>query len=98
MSTMNKDAGREAMDRDDAGPEKGRGGRLPFRRKKYCKFCEDKVSYVDYKDVDLLSAYVPERAKIAPRRISGTCALHQRKLQRAIKQARALALLPFTTE
>jgi small subunit ribosomal protein S18 len=77
---------------------RGRGGRLPFRRRKYCKFCEDKVTFIDYKDVDLLASYVPERAKIAPRRITGTCAMHQRKLTRAIKQARQVALLPFTTE
>ncbi len=75
-----------------------RGGRFPFRRRKYCKLCEDKVKYVDYKDVDLLAAYVPERAKIAPRRITGTCASHQRKLRTAIKQARNIALLPFATE
>lgn len=74
------------------------GGRLPFRRRRYCKFCEDKVQFIDYKDVDLLSAFVPERAKIAPRRITGTCAMHQRKLTVAIKQARQIALLPFTTE
>ncbi len=74
------------------------GGRLPFRRRRYCKFCEDKVSFIDYKDVSLLISYVPERAKIAPRRITGTCAMHQRKLMRAIKQARQVALLPFTTE
>jgi small subunit ribosomal protein S18 len=74
------------------------GGRLPFRRRRYCKFCEDKVTFIDYKDVSLLIAYVPERAKIAPRRITGTCAMHQRKLMRAIKQARQVALLPFTTE
>ena len=56
------------------------------------------MSFIDYKDVELLSAFVPERAKIAPRRITGTCAMHQRKLTRAIKQARQIALLPFTTE
>lgn len=74
------------------------GGRFPFRRRKYCKFCEEKVTHIDYKDTELLAAYVPERAKIAPRRISGNCAMHQRKLTRAIKQARCIALLPFTTE
>ena len=73
-------------------------GRFPFRRRKYCKFCEEKVTYIDYKDIELLAAYVPERGKIAPRRITGTCAAHQRKLKTAIKQARNIALLPFTTE
>jgi small subunit ribosomal protein S18 len=88
-------------DRGDRGgdrEEKGGGGRLSFRRRKYCKFCEEKIAYIDYKDVELLAAYVPERAKLAPRRISGTCAAHQRKLQTAVKQARNIALLPFTTE
>ena len=71
---------------------------MAFRRRKYCKFCEEKVVYIDYKDPEMLAQYVPERAKLAPRRISGTCAMHQRKLQTAIKQARMAALLPFTTE
>jgi small subunit ribosomal protein S18 len=75
-----------------------RGGRFAFRRRKYCKFCEDKMTYIDYKDIELLAAYVPERAKVAPRRITGTCAMHQRKLSTAIKQARHAVLLPFTTE
>ena len=86
-------------DREERGG--GGGGRMGgggFRRRKYCKFCEEKIDYIDYKDVDLLAAYVPERAKLAPRRISGTCAQHQRKLQTAVKQARNIALLPFTTE
>ena len=91
-----------SMDRDrdrDREPRGDRdGGRMSFRRRKYCKFCEDKVVYIDYKDVETLVGYVPERAKLAPRRISGTCAMHQRKLQTAVKQARNIALLPFTTE
>lgn len=65
------------------------------RRRKFCKFCADKVDYIDYKDVKTLSQYTPERAKILPRRISGVCAPHQRKLTMAIKRARHLALLPF---
>jgi small subunit ribosomal protein S18 len=69
-----------------------------FRRRKVCKFCADKIDYVDYKDVKLLQQFVPERSKILPRRISGTCARHQRLLQRAIKRARHLALIPFTTD
>ncbi len=84
-------------DREDRGGGGG-GGRMSFRRRRYCKFCEDKVTYIDYKDVDMLAGYVPERAKLAPRRISGTCARHQRKLQTAVKLARNIALLPFTTE
>lgn len=69
-----------------------------FRRRKVCKFCADKIEYVDYKDLKLLQQFIPERAKILPRRISGTCARHQRILQRAIKRARHVALIPFTTD
>ncbi|MDO8837116.1 MAG: 30S ribosomal protein S18 [Vicinamibacterales bacterium] len=69
-----------------------------FRRRKVCKFCTDKVDYIDYKDVRLLAPFLPERAKILPRRISGVCAMHQRKLQTAIKRARQLALVPYLTD
>ena len=69
-----------------------------FRRRKVCKFCVDRIEHADYKDLKLLQGFVPERSKILPRRISGTCARHQRLLQTAIKQARHLALLPFTTD
>ena len=69
-----------------------------YRRRKVCKFCVDKIEYVDYKDMKLLQQFIPERAKILPRRISGTCARHQRILQRAIKRARHIALLPYTTD
>jgi small subunit ribosomal protein S18 len=69
-----------------------------FRRRKVCKFCADKIDYIDYKDTRMISAFVPERAKILPRRISGVCAAHQRKLQCAIKRARHLALVPFVVE
>jgi small subunit ribosomal protein S18 len=75
-----------------------RGKRVFFRRRKVCKFCADRIEYVDYKDTKLLQQFIPERAKILPRRISGTCARHQRILQQAIKRARHLALLPFTTD
>ncbi len=69
-----------------------------FKRKKYCKFCDSGVPFIDYKDVRLLQGYLRERAKIVPRRISGTCAIHQRQLTAAIKRARLLALLPFTQD
>lgn len=69
-----------------------------FRRRKFCKFCDEKIPFIDYKDQKLLLGYVPERGKILPRRISGTCAAHQRELQQAIKRGRAVALLPFTTD
>ena len=70
--------------------------RRRFGRRKVCKFCVDKVDLVDYKDVRRLRTFVSERGKIVPRRISGNCARHQRKVTLAIKRARNIALLPFT--
>ncbi len=67
-------------------------------RRKVCNFCVDKVEQIDYKDIAKLRRFTTERGKILPRRISGTCAKHQRKLTLAIKRARAIALLPFTAE
>jgi len=69
-----------------------------YRRKRVCKFCVEKIEYVDFKDTKLLQQFIPERGKILPRRISGTCSLHQRKLQIAIKRARTMALIPFATD
>jgi small subunit ribosomal protein S18 len=69
-----------------------------FRRRKVCKFCADKIDDINYKDVKLLAGFVPERAKVLPRRISGTCAKHQRKLRVAIMRARVLALLPYAAD
>ena len=72
---------------------------MPFApRRKVCRFCAEKIEYIDYKDLKTLQQFIPERGKILPRRISGTCALHQRKLQNAIKRARIAALLPFTAD
>jgi small subunit ribosomal protein S18 len=68
------------------------------RRKKYCWFCKNNMKDIDYKDIDILQRYIPERGKIAPRRVTGTCAYHQRKLTRAIKRARHLALLPYVAD
>ena len=65
------------------------------RRKKVCIFCQDKVNDIDYKDVTKLRKFISERAKILPRRVSGTCALHQRQLTVAVKRARQMALLPY---
>ena len=65
-------------------------------RRKYCRFCEDNVE-IDYKNVAVLKEFLTERGKIIPRRITGTCAKHQRELTTAIKRARMLALIPFTT-
>ncbi|UXZ09082.1 30S ribosomal protein S18 [Clostridium perfringens] len=68
------------------------------KQKKVCIFCVDKAESIDYKDVAKLKKYITERGKILPRRISGTCAKHQRQLTDAIKRSRNIALLPFTTE
>ena len=79
--------------------DKGQTQRRPmFRRRKVCKFCADKIDDINYKDVKLLASFVPERGKILPRRISGTCAMHQRKLQTAIKRARQIALITYVTD
>ncbi len=82
------------------GAAQGKDGqRRPMvRRRKVCKFCSDKIDDINYKDTKLLMPFVPERAKILPRRISGTCAMHQRKLRTAIMRARQLALIPYTAE
>ena len=68
------------------------------RRRKVCIFCADKVPFIDYKDSAKLRKFISERGKILPRRVSGTCALHQRELNTAIKRARNMALLPFVTD
>jgi small subunit ribosomal protein S18 len=73
----------------------GAGKKQYFRRKKVCRFCVEKIDDINYKDVKLLGSFVSERGKITPRRISGVCAPHQRRLAEAIKQARNIALLPF---
>ena len=79
-------------------PSGGPGGRGKFfRRKKVCKFCTEKIDAIPYRDVRLLQGFVAERGKIVPRRLTGVCTTHQRRLTRAIKQARAIALLPFAT-
>jgi small subunit ribosomal protein S18 len=83
------------------GQQQGKDGqqrRPMFRRRKVCKFCADKIDDINYKDVKLLSGFVPERGKVLPRRISGTCAKHQRGLRTAIMRARQLALIPYTAE
>ena len=83
---------------EDSTYDGGRGGRRKFiRRPKICQFCVDKTVIIDYKNYDLLRRYVTEEGKIRPRRQTGTCALHQRELASAIKQARHIALLPFTS-
>ncbi|HZS54825.1 MAG TPA: 30S ribosomal protein S18 [Bryobacteraceae bacterium] len=73
------------------------GKKQYFRRKKVCRFCVDKVDDINYKDSKLLSSFISERGKITPRRISGVCTPHQKRLSEAIKQARNIALLPFAS-
>jgi|OpeIllAssembly_1097287.scaffolds.fasta_scaffold1084270_2 small subunit ribosomal protein S18 len=100
--------GSSSGDRGDRGPRGGgRGGarrddkgarRGMFRRRRVCKFCVEKIDVISYKDVKLLAGFIPERGKIQPRRLSGTCAAHQRKLQTAISRARQLALIPYITD
>jgi small subunit ribosomal protein S18 len=80
------------------GSAGGPGGRKFFRRKKVCKFTVEKIDTISYRDVRLLQQFVSDRGKIIPRRLSGTSAPFQRKLTRAIKQARAIALLPFAAK
>ena len=89
--------GSKSGDRDKGKGDAPRRGGF-FRRRRVCKFCAEKIDYINYKDVRLLAPFLPERGKIQPRRISGTCALHQRKLQTAIKRARQLALIPYVTD
>ncbi|QNI31112.1 30S ribosomal protein S18 [Alloacidobacterium dinghuense] len=78
-----------------SGGPGGPGGRKFFRRKKVCKFCTEKIDAIPYRDVRLLQGFVAERGKIVPRRLTGVCTTHQRRLTKAIKQARNIALLPF---
>lgn len=82
-----------AMERNDRG---GRGARKG--RKKVCNFCVDKIENIDYKDIQRLRRCTSERSKILPRRVTGTCARHQRQLTTAIKRARHLALLPYSSD
>jgi small subunit ribosomal protein S18 len=84
--------------RPAGGGASGPGGRKFFRRKKVCKFTVEKIDTISYRDVRLLQQFVSDRGKIIPRRLSGTSAPFQRKLTRAIKQARAIALLPFAAK
>ena len=74
------------------------GKKSYFRRKKVCRFCVEKVDDINYKDIKILHAFIAERGKIVPRRISGVCAPHQRRLADAIKKARNIALLPFASQ
>lgn len=76
--------------------ERRRGGGM--RRKKICQFCAEKTEYIDYKDVDTLKKFVTERGKILPRRVTGTCAKHQREVTTAVKRSRIVALMPYVAD
>jgi small subunit ribosomal protein S18 len=110
MSRNYDDRDHRGFDRDDdmdggrgggGGRDRDRGGRggggRRMHRRKVCRFCIEKVDLIDFKDVKMLQNYIPERGKILPRRISGSCATHQRMLAEAIKRARNIALLPYAT-
>jgi small subunit ribosomal protein S18 len=84
-----------ASQRPTGGDKAVAGKKQYFRRKKVCRFCVEKIDDLNYKDVKLLQSFVAERGKIVPRRVSGVCAPHQRRLSDAIKKARNIALLPF---
>ncbi len=94
----------EATERKEQRPERAERPERPERprnerrRRKVCQFCVDKVESIDYKDTAKLRKYVSDRGKILPRRMTGTCAMHQRQLTEAIKRARHVALLPYTAE
>ena len=90
------DSQMEGRDGDDRSGRGGKGGKV-FFKKKICKFCTQKMK-IDYKEADTLRRFITERGKILPRRITGTCAKHQRALALAIKQARSIALLPYVAE
>ena len=96
---IEKDGGRSSGHRDDKGDRSGMSGgpRRKYYRKKVCKICTGRVK-IDYKESDTLKRFTTERGKILPRRITGTCAKHQRLIAKEIKRARTLALLPFVTK
>ena len=87
----------DGRDGDDRMSRNAKGGKVFFTKKKVCKFCIQKLK-IDYKDADSLRRFITERGKILPRRITGTCAKHQRALAESIKRARIIALLPFVAE
>ena len=99
MAEERKSSGRPGgANQRPTGGDKAFGGKKQFfRRKKMCRFCVDKIDDINYKEVRLLNAFMSERGKITPRRISGVCAPHQRRLAEAIKQARNIALMPFAS-
>jgi small subunit ribosomal protein S18 len=97
MPEKERDSRDRRDDRPDR-PEKSSYKKFFPPKKKFCRFCQRNVKFIDHKSVDILKKYIPDRGKISPRRVTGTCSFHQRKLATAIKRARHLALLPFVEE
>ena len=94
MATSRKDRNGKEFDRND-----GRTNiKIRRAKKKICSFCVDKVDDINYKDISKLKKFISERGKILPRRISGNCAKHQRQMTTAVKRARHIALLPYTSD
>ncbi|MHB8093972.1 MAG: 30S ribosomal protein S18 [Candidatus Aminicenantales bacterium] len=85
------------MAREDR-PERSSYRKFFPPKKKFCRFCQRNIKTIDYKSVEILKKYIPDRGKISPRRITGTCAFHQRKLSLAVKRARLMALLPYVED
>ena len=94
MMERSDNRGAEREERGGEGGARG-GDRGGFRRRKVCRFCSEKDAVIDYRDVGSLRFYISERGKVVPRRISGNCAKHQRKMAVALKRGRAIALIPF---
>jgi small subunit ribosomal protein S18 len=86
----------ESIGDDDVGDDRRKGGGRGAPRRKVCRFCAETTVLIDYKNPQLLKVFITDRGKMVPRRISGTCALHQRSLSLAIRRSRMLALMPFT--
>jgi small subunit ribosomal protein S18 len=95
----NEERGERSFDKDgdDRGGRRGGGGGGGFHRKKVCRFCSDQEYVLDYKDVRMMQSFISEHGKIVPRRISGNCAFHQRKLTSSVKRARNLALVGYVS-
>lgn len=86
----------EAIDDGDVGDDRRKGGGRASPRRKVCRFCAETTTLIDYKNPQLLKSFITDRGKMVPRRISGTCARHQRALSLALRRSRMLALVPFT--
>jgi small subunit ribosomal protein S18 len=91
--------GRRSAQGATSGGDRSQGAaQQRVRRRRECRFCKDQVDFIDYKDVTMLTPFIPERDRILPRRLSGVCSPHQRMLARAIKRARTMALLPYVSD